>query len=96
MVTWVIYDISCDLIRGRVAKRCQQQGLHRVQNSVFLGPLTPNEREELALEFEEWLDPLKDRLYLSPVSEDDFEKLWVLGRDFDRELVTGRCDQMFF
>ncbi len=96
MVTWLIYDISCDLIRGRVAKRCLQQGLHRVQNSVFLGVLTPNAREELALEFEEWLNLETDRLYLSPVSEDDFEKLRVLGKDFDRELVTGRCEMLFF
>ena len=37
MLTWVIYDISKDKTRTKIAWRCLDFGLYRVQKSVFLG-----------------------------------------------------------
>jgi CRISPR-associated protein Cas2 len=42
MLTWVIYDIAKDRTRAKIAKRCVDFGLYRVQKSVFLGDIEPN------------------------------------------------------
>ena len=42
MLVWVIYDISENRIRSRVAKLCKNYGLFRVQKSAFLGDLNRN------------------------------------------------------
>ena len=40
----VMYDISSDKIRTRVAARCADYGLRRIQYSVFLGFLNASHR----------------------------------------------------
>jgi CRISPR-associated protein Cas2 len=49
MLVWVIYDISDDRIRGRIAQICKGYGLYRVQKSAFLGDLNKNELDAIAL-----------------------------------------------
>ncbi len=50
MLTWVVYDISKDRTRTKIADRCLDFGLQRVQKSVFLGDIPSNRVEEI-LEF---------------------------------------------
>src|SRR5690606_20679629 len=45
----VMYDISNDRIRGKVADTCMDYGLDRIQFSAFYGQLGRNHREELML-----------------------------------------------
>jgi CRISPR-associated protein Cas2 len=52
MAYWVIYDISADGVRMRVANICKNYGLERVQKSAFLGPISKNRAEILATELE--------------------------------------------
>jgi len=47
MMTLVIYDISDDRIRLRIAKLCKSFGLNRVQKSAFLGDIPSSRRKEL-------------------------------------------------
>ncbi|MDD5735896.1 MAG: CRISPR-associated endonuclease Cas2, partial [Methanothrix soehngenii] len=47
MLVWVIYDISENRYRSRVAKICKNYGLFRVQKSAFLGDLNRNESDSL-------------------------------------------------
>ena len=96
MITWVIYDISCDKSRTRIAKLCQQAGLYRVQESVFLGDLDQNRCEELFLQFAELIDPDSDSIYFSPIARDSFDSIRILGQGFDRELVGDTCKLLFF
>jgi hypothetical protein len=49
MLTWVIYDISNDKARPKIADRCLDYGLYRVQKSVFLGNLDSNRVDEVIL-----------------------------------------------
>jgi CRISPR/Cas system-associated endoribonuclease Cas2 len=56
MLTWVIYDISKDKTRTKVAKRCLNFGLYRVQKSCFLGDLPPNRVQEILDFSQELLD----------------------------------------
>ena len=88
MLVWVIYDISDNGIRSRVAKICKNYGLFRVQKSAFLGDLNRNESDSLALECEVLIDE-SDSVYVFPMCEDCFEKIELIGEGFDRELVSG-------
>jgi CRISPR-associated protein Cas2 len=88
MLTWVIYDISENRIRSRVAKICKGYGLFRVQKSAFLGDLNRNEADSLALECEEIIDA-SDSVYVFPMCEDCFDKIKLIGEGFDREMVSG-------
>lgn len=96
MVTWIIYDISRDRIRNRVAKLCLRAGLYRVQESVFLGDLETNRMDELKLQFNEWIDAETDSIFISPISSDDFVRIQILGQGFDEELIAATKKQMFF
>ncbi len=90
MLTWVIYDISNDRARDKAAKACQRIGLYRVQKSVFLGTLNPNEIDELAVVLEGLIAPESDSVYVFPMCRPDFEKCALLGQAFDQDLVTDQ------
>ncbi|MCY2987664.1 MAG: CRISPR-associated endonuclease Cas2 [Planctomycetota bacterium] len=88
MLTWVIYDISNDRTRAKIAERCKDFGLYRVQKSVFLGDLESNRMDEVLLFSEELLNLKTDALYVLPMRREDFDKVRVLGLGFDRKLVA--------
>jgi CRISPR-associated protein Cas2 len=95
MLTWVLYDISDDRRRGRAARACLQIGLYRVQESVFLGQLADNERDELVVRLEGVIDPERDSIYAFPMCRPDFAKVVLLGQAFDQRLVTGELRCLF-
>ena len=96
MLAWVIYDITVDKDRTKVAKMCKNAGLYRVQKSVFLGDIEKNRLDELHLECEEHIDEETDSLYIFPMCEDDFRKIKTAGNAFDRKLVSDEILSMFF
>jgi len=96
MTVWVMYDIENDRGRTRVAKFCKQAGLYRVQLSVFLGTMSQNEKDALALQIEEEIDENKDKVYMFPVSKEQMQKTVLLGQAFDKKLVTDKVRALFF
>ena len=88
MLVWVIYDISENRIRSRVAKLCKNYGLFRVQKSAFLGDLNRNQSDSLALECEAVVEE-SDSVYVFPMCEDCNDRIKLIGVGFDRELVAG-------
>jgi CRISPR-associated protein Cas2 len=88
VLTWVVYDISKDRTRERVARRCLDFGLYRVQKSVFLGDLAPNRVEEILLFSQDLLDLETDSVYIFPMCREDFERVRIVGQGFDRQLVA--------
>lgn len=95
MLVWVIYDITNNKTRNRVAIRCKQAGLYRVQKSVFLGNLNLNEIDELSLQCEEEIDTDTDSVYIFPMCDKDFKKVKLLGQAFDKKLVTDEVKAFF-
>jgi len=88
MLTWIIYDISSDRTRTKIADQCLDFGLQRVQKSVFLGDLQPNRVDEV-IEFSRQLLNLEtDSVYVFPMCREDFDKVRILGQSFDRDLVA--------
>ena len=96
MLTWVVYDISENKIRNRIVKLCKGYGLYRVQKSVFLGDLNKNQLDSLALESEHIIDIDTDSTYVFPMCEDCFKKIKLLGKAFDKDLVTDEIITKFF
>lgn len=91
-----MYDIKQDKARSRVAKFCEQIGLTRVQYSVFLGILEPNDKDTLQIQIEETIDEQKDSVYIFPMSKDELKDTVLLGQAFDKDLVTDNVKEMFF
>lgn len=87
MLTIVIYDISADRTRKRIADRLLNLGLTRTQYSVFFGMLESNRIDELALFAEDQLTAT-DKLYIVPVQRDDLSAARIIGQAFDEQLVT--------
>jgi CRISPR-associated protein Cas2 len=96
ILVWIVYDISEDKVRNRVAKKCKQFGLQRVQKSVFLGRLESNRFDELSEVCRELIDEETDSVYLFPFCQEDFRRINVLGQGFDRKLVNDEILAQFF
>jgi len=95
MLTWVVYDISDDKVRGRVVKICKGYGLYRVQKSAFLGDMNRNQIDELVLRCKEIADTEKDSVYIFPMCEEDFRKVKIIGLAFDKDLVADEVRALF-
>lgn len=87
MLALVIYDISRDKSRKKVADHLLDLGLVRTQYSVFLGTVDKNRLDELVLFAESQLAET-DKLYVIPVQRDDLSIARVVGLGFDEQLVT--------
>ena len=94
-LVWIIYDISENRPRSRVARLCKEAGLYRVQKSVFLGSIGRNRLDELNMRIEDLIDTATDSVYVFPMCEPDFKKVHLLGQAFDRELVTDEVRMLF-
>ncbi len=88
MLTWVVYDISKDRTRTKIADRCLDFGLQRVQKSVFLGEIPPNRVEEIIQFSKELLNLETDAVYVFPMCRDDFAKVRIVGQGFDKKMVA--------
>ncbi len=96
ILVWILYDISDDGCRNKVAKVCKQYGLIRVQKSAFLGRLERNRFDELSEQCKDLIDEEIDSLYLFPFCQEDFRRIKVLGQGFDKKMVNEEILQQFF
>ena len=87
-LVWIIYDISENRPRTRVAKKCKDAGLYRVQKAVFLGTIERNRLDELTMGIQDQIDEESDKVYIFPMCEQDFHKVILQGQAFDKKLVT--------
>lgn len=70
----VLYDITSDRIRTKVATACEDYGLDRIQFSAFYGRLSRTHQEELMLRVRALLADEPGRVQLIPVSTTEWEK----------------------
>ena len=71
VLTFVVYDIEDDRVRGQVANACKDYGLTRFQYSAFCGTLDASRRAELAARLGDTLGQDMGRILLLPVCEKD-------------------------
>lgn len=94
LLVWVIYDISDDKVRSAIADRCKGYGLYRVQKSAFLGTLSSNQQDSLALECKDLIGET-DSVYVFPMCDKCLKRIDLLGKDFDLALVGDKLGVMF-
>jgi len=95
MIVFVFYDITNDQIRKKVAKYCQQAGLHRIQYSVFAGELSTNQHDTLSLKIDAEIEE-DDKVYLIPTSHKEIKKSVFLGQAIDERLLTNELHALLF
>jgi len=80
MLYWLIYDISNDAIRSKIASKCKNYGLFRVQKSSFIGNLTKNRIEMLILEIKELALKEEDCVFVIPTCKSCFSCREIIGK----------------
>lgn len=88
MLVWVMYDITLPKRLNKMAKACLRAGLYRVQKSVYLGKLNANQLDELRLNLLDLMDEDTDSVYIFPMNRNNFDRANLLGKSFDKALVT--------
>jgi len=74
MYILLVYDISNDRRRSKIADACLDFGLDRIQLSAFLGQLTRTHQEELMLKLENILGDEPGNIQLYPIDRESWEK----------------------
>ena len=77
----LVYDISDDRARGKIADACLDYGLDRIQYSAFAGWLAATHQDELMLKIEKLLGKKPGRVHLVPICEKDWKAKKVIERD---------------
>jgi CRISPR-associated protein Cas2 len=68
----VVYDITNDRVRAKIADACQDYGLDRIQFSAFTGQLSHNHQQELTLKLRHLLGDTTGVITLVPICEKDW------------------------
>jgi CRISPR-associated protein Cas2 len=74
VLVYVFYDIRDDRTRNRAARACKDFGLERIQFSGFVGYLTRNKREELAIKLRDVISERDGKILIQPVCDKDFKE----------------------
>ena len=69
MLHLVVYDISDDASRTKLAKLLERFGLQRVQYSAFRGDLNPNDRDVLARQVKKFVRDERDCIFIIPLCQ---------------------------
>lgn len=84
----LVYDISNDSIRTRVAEACLDYGLDRIQYSAFLGKMARTHQEELMLRVKNILGKGAGNVQLFPLCATDWAERRVIEQE-EQETGTG-------
>ncbi|HOV46048.1 MAG TPA: CRISPR-associated endonuclease Cas2 [Exilispira sp.] len=99
MNVWVVYDIESskegNKRRSKIVKEIKKFGLYRVQKSVFAGNIENNRFDELYIFSKNMIDQQKDSVYIFPMCKADFEAVKLIGKGFDKDLISGEKKEIF-
>ena len=90
MLSLLVYDITEDRNRTKIADACLDCGLDRFQNSAYAGYLDRNGQEELMLKIEALLDDTPGSIVLVALDKGAWSKRIVIGQELMREVERGR------
>lgn len=81
----VIYDITDDELRYKVASFLKAKGLKRVQKSAFLGDLTHSQRVDIEAGLKMLVRGAKANVQLYPLTPSSYQRRSVIGAQIDYE-----------
>ncbi len=76
----VVYDVSDDKARAKLAELLQKKGLTRIQRSAFVGELSKTELKDLLRKARQLIDEVNDVLHIIPICRYDWSKRIIIGR----------------
>ena len=90
----ISYDIEGDNLRTKISDKLIAEGLQRIQYSVFLGKVAPQD----ILTLEQWLlqalqkgNPQKDTILIIHLTEPQVKAMKILGFDkYDKDLLIDK------
>lgn len=97
MIYLILYDITSDPIRTKVAKRLTKEGYERLQLSVFTGIKHPKKIVGLwqALEVLLKKEP-SAKFYVLKTTKNNFKEMEFIGlSDLDVDYLTGTRNSLF-
>jgi len=77
----LVYDISDDRTRARVADACLDYGLDRIQYSAFVGRLSATHQDELMLKLKKTLGRKAGHIRLYSLCQKDWESCRVIENE---------------
>jgi len=83
----VIYDISDDRLRFRVAEILKNYGLERIQKSAFIGHLTRAKLSSLVVDVRSVV--VDDNLKIFPLCDVDYRSMVSIGKEYTEEPREG-------
>lgn len=94
----VMYDIENNKIRRMVAKYLIAQGCIRIQNSIFIADTTPERydaiKQDLA-QVQTCYDNT-DSIIVVPLSMNNVERMHIIGKHIDLDLIIKNKSTLFF
>ena len=72
--TLLVYDITDDRIRTKIANICQDYGLDRIQYSAFYGRMSRTHQEELMRRVRRLLKSEPAKVQLIPIAQSEWER----------------------
>lgn len=75
----VVYDVSDDRARQKLAEALMRHGLKRIQRSAFAGSLPWSRMKDVAREAEAIIDGSKDVVHIIPLGEREWGSRIVIG-----------------
>ncbi len=85
LLTLVIYDITDDELRNKVASFLKLKGLKRIQKSAFLGDLTQSERVNLEAGIRRLIKDAKANVQIYPLTPASYSQRTVIGVEMSYE-----------
>jgi CRISPR-associated protein Cas2 len=76
----ITYDVSEDSVRNRLSNRLKDFGLQRIERSVFIGELSPEETAEIQAEIRKIAGD--DVVHFFPVCKECYAKIKTIGNAF--------------
>lgn len=79
----VAYDIIKNKIRNEIIDILFENGLIRIQKSVFLGEIKKKRLKNIVKKVENIIDYNEDSIYFFKICEKDFNKIAYFGKNID-------------
>ncbi|MEM1738403.1 MAG: CRISPR-associated endonuclease Cas2 [Nitrososphaerota archaeon] len=85
MYTLVIYDITDNDIRMKIAQACKEAGLTRIQKSAFLGVIDSQTRKNLEIKLKNILGSNRGNVQIFIICEADISSRKIIGQLIEYE-----------
>ncbi len=83
MLTLIIYDITEDEVRNRVADFLRNKGLKRIQKSAFLGDLNNSQKSDIEAGLRRLVKDAKANVQIYPLTPASYNLRVVIGVELD-------------